>query len=322
MVDVDVALSAGALLGECPLWSPEEEVLYWVDIDGRQVHRYDPASGVDESRETPGRPGSLARTTRPGLLLVAAEHEAVWFDWHTGEAHPWMDLEPLGTGNRMNDGRTDPAGRFWVGSMYEYADEGRYTGMLHRIEADGSSSVVRRGIGVSNALAFDPERRRMYFADSLRGVVWRYDYDLETGAARNETPFVDWADFPELAGRPDGACVDSEGCYWVAAVRGWAVVRFTPDGRLDRKIDVPVMKPSMTAFGGTGLDTLYVTSIGGGGSHPSAEDQPHAGHLFAIDPGTTGLPDAPFAGIPVFPVAADARPFTSEDVHAALSEWP
>ena len=298
MVDIDVAVSAGALLGECPLWSPEEEVLYWADIDGRRVHRYDPATGADEARETPGRPGSLVRTARPGLLLIASENETVWFDWETGAADPWTALEPPGTGNRMNDGRTDPAGRFWVGSMYEYADEGRYTGILHRIEADGASAVVRRGIGVSNGLAFDPERRRMYFADSLRGVVWRYDYDPETGEARNEAPFVDFADFPGLAGRPDGACVDVEGCYWTAAVRGWAVARFTPDGRLDRQIEVPVMKPSMTAFGGTDLATLYVTSIGGGGSHPAPEGQPHAGDLFAIDPGVTGLPDAPFAGLP------------------------
>ena len=298
MVDIDVAVSAGALLGECPLWSPEEEVLYWVDINGRRVHRYDPAAGVDEARETPGRPGSLVRTARPGLLLIASENETVWFDWETGAADPWTALEPPGTGNRMNDGRTDPAGRFWVGSMYEYADEGRCTGMLHRIEADGASAVVRRGIGVSNGLAFDPERGRMYFADSLRGMVRRYDYDPETGEARNEAPFVDFADFPGLAGRPDGACVDVEGCYWTAAVRGWAVARFTPDGRLDRQIEVPVMKPSMTAFGGTNLGTLYVTSIGGGGSHPAPDGQPHAGDLFAIDPGVTGLPDAPFAGLP------------------------
>lgn len=298
MVDIDVAVSAGALLGECPLWSPEEEVLYWVDINGRRVHRYDPAAGVDEARETPGRPGSLVRTARPGLLLIASENGTVWFDWETGAADPWTALEPPGTGNRMNDGRTDPAGRFWVGSMYEHTGEGRYTGMLHRIEADGASAVVRRGIGVSNGLAFDPERRRMYFADTLRGVVRRCDYDLETGEARNEAPFVDFADFPGLAGRPDGACVDVEGCYWSAAVRGWAVARFTPDGRLDRKIDLPVMKPSMTAFGGADLATLYVTSIGGAGSHPAPDGRPHAGDLFAIDPGVTGLPDAPFAGLP------------------------
>lgn len=291
MISVDIAVPAGALLGECPLWSPEESVLYWVDIDGRLVHRYDPASGVDETRAVPGRPGSLVRTTQPGQLLIAAETEAVWFDWETGATTPWLTLETPGTGNRMNDGRTDPAGRYWVGSMYQRAVEERFTGHLYRIEGDGSFTVTRREVGVPNALAFDPERDRMYFADSLERVVWRYDYDLETGTTRNETVFADFADLP---GRPDGACVDAEGCYWVAAVHGGAVLRFTPDGALDRRIDFPVMMPTMTAFGGTDLGTLFVTSIGGGGSHPPAAGQPRAGDLFALDPGVTGVPDAPF----------------------------
>ena len=293
MVDVDVAVQAGALLGESPVWSPEEGVLYWADIDGRTVHRFDPATGIDETRSVPGRPGSLVRGTEPGRLLLAAENQAVWLDWETGTTTPWITLEPAGTGNRMNDGRTDPAGRYWVGSMYQRAADELFTGCLYRIEADGSFAVTRRGIGVPNALAFDIERDRMYFADSLTRTVVRYDYDLETGAARNETVFVEFGDLP---GRPDGACVDVEGCYWVAAVHGGAVLRFTPDGVLDRRIEFPVKMPTMTAFGGTGLDMLFVTSIGGGGSHPLAAGQPRAGDLFVLDPGVTGLADAPFAG--------------------------
>ena len=293
MVAVEVAIRAGALLGECPLWSPEEAVLYWEDIDGRLVHRYDPSTGVDEAREFPGRPGSMVRTSEPGRLLIAAETELVWFDWKTGTATPWVTLEPPGTGNRMNDGRTDPMGRYWVGSMYERAADERYRGCLYRIEGDGSFSVVRRKVGVPNALAFDTERDRMYFADSLSRIVLRYDYDIETGTARNETVFVDFGDLP---GRPDGACVDVEGCYWVAAVHGSAVLRFTPDGVLDRRIDMPVTKPSMTAFGGSDLGTLFVTSIGGGGSHPMAAGEPRAGDVFALEPGVTGVADVPFAG--------------------------
>ena len=293
MATVDIAVRAGALLGECPLWSPAEQVLYWEDIDGRQVHRYDPSTGLDETREIPVRPGSMVLTSTPGRLLIAAETELVWFDWETGDTTRWVTLEPAGTGNRMNDGRTDPVGRYWVGSMYERAADDLYTGRLYRIEGDGSFAVTRRGIGVPNALAFDPERDRMYWADSLAGAVLSYDYDLETGEARNETVF---AEFTDLPGRPDGACVDVEGCYWVAAVHGGAVLRFTPDGALDRRIDVPVTKPSMTAFGGADLATLFVTSIGGGGSHPLNPDEPRAGDLLAIDAGVTGLPDAPFAG--------------------------
>ena len=293
MVAVDVAIRAGAQLGECPLWSPLERVLYWEDIDGRLVHRYDPTTGVDLTRELPVRPGSMVLTSEPGRLLIAAETELVWFDWNTGATTPWVTLEPPGTGNRMNDGRTDPVGRFWVGSMYEFADDERYTGSLYRIEGDGSFTITRGGVGVPNALAFDTERNRMYWADSLTRTVLCYDYDIETGEARNEEVFVEFGDLP---GRPDGACIDVEGCYWVAAVRGSAVLRFTPDGALDRRIDLPVTKPSMTAFGGSDLGTLFVTSIGGGGSHARIAAEPRGGDVFAIDPGVTGIPDVPFAG--------------------------
>ena len=139
-----------------------------------------------------------------------------------------------------------------------------------------------------------PNVDRMYFADSLKGVVSRYDYDLETGIARNETVFVD---FTGLPGRPTAhVSIPRVATGW-RRWHGGAVLRFTPDGSLDRKIDVPVMMPTMTAFGGSDLGTLFVTSIGGGGSHPLAAGQPRAGDLFALDPGVTGLPDAPFAGL-------------------------
>ena len=148
-------------------------------------------------------------------------------------------------------------------------------------------------MGIPNALAFDPERHRMYFADTPHYTIWAYDYDLDTGTARDEVVFVEFSDLP---GRPDGACVDSEGCLWVAAVHGGAVLRFTPDGRLDRRIDMPVAMPTMPAFGCADLGALFVTSIGGGGSRPQPVGQPEAGDLFAIDTGVTGVPDAPFAG--------------------------
>ncbi|NIR40501.1 MAG: SMP-30/gluconolactonase/LRE family protein [Actinobacteria bacterium] len=289
-MSIDCVLPAAARLGECPLWSAADECLYWIDIEGRRVHRYDPATGIDESRDTVGRPGSLAATGERGRLLLATEHAVGWFDWGSGSFAPWRELEPAGTRNRLNDGRCDPAGRFWVGSMWERPDERRFTGMLHCVEPTGKVTTACREIGVSNGLAFSPDGTTMYFADSLRRTVWAYDYDVSAGSAENERVFTDFTDLP---GTPDGACVDEDGGYWIACIDGWAVARLTPDGTVDRVVEIPVERPTMPAFGGPGLDTLFVTSIAAGGP---PGDQPCAGGLLALDVGTRGIPEPGFAG--------------------------
>ncbi|MCH8992315.1 MAG: SMP-30/gluconolactonase/LRE family protein, partial [Acidobacteria bacterium] len=183
--------------------------------------------------------------------------------------------------------------RFWIGSMYVPAAADRFEGMLHVVEADGAVSTVQTEIGVANGLAFAPDGDVMYFADTLLDTVWSYEYEPATGHRANEQVFTDFADLP---GRPDGACVDESGCYWVACVYGWAVARITPKGDVDRVVDLQVEKPTMPAFGGPRLETLYVTSIGDGGSHPSALGQHEPGGLFAFDPGVHGLPEPAFAG--------------------------
>jgi sugar lactone lactonase YvrE len=283
---VECVVPAGALLGECPVWSERERLLYWVDIEGRAIHRYDPATGVDASRPVPGRPGSIALTVDPGRLLVAAEHRLAFYDWSDDAWTEWLALEPDGTGNRLNDGRCDRAGRFWVGSMFDPTGAGRSTGMLHRVDADGVALTVRTEVGVSNGLAFSPDGATMYWADTACETVWAYDYDVTTGAADRERVFLD---FGPLPGRPDGACVDQDGCYWIACVYGWSVLRITPSGAIDRRIELPVEKPTMPAFGGAAMRTLFVTSIGTGGARPLAPGQPDAGGLFAIETGSGGL---------------------------------
>lgn len=300
MVSVDVAVADPAILGECPLWSDAEQVLYWIDIDGRAIHRLDPSTGVDEQRALPGRPGSLALTGQTGTLLVATEHEIVWFDWASGSVTPWLELEPAGAGIRMNDGRTDPAGRFIVGTMFEDTKAGKTVGSLHRIDASGEHEVLRTGVGTANGLGFDPDRNRMYFADTPTLSVICWHYDLDTGERTDERQFFD---YETVDGKPDGACVDSDGCYWSASVYGWAVTRITPDGTVDRRIELPVAKPSMPAFGGPDLDTLFVTTIGAGGTVPSepGRNGVEPGALLAVDlsaEGITGRLDAPFAGSP------------------------
>jgi sugar lactone lactonase YvrE len=176
--------------------------------------------------------------------------------------------------------------------MDDPTDTGAFAGWLHRVEPDGSTERVRDGIGISNALAFSPEGTVMYHADTLRDVIWAYDYDLDTGDRHNERVF---ADFAHLRGRPDGACVDADGCLWVAAVYGSAVLRLTPDGALDRTVELPVERPTMPAFGGVGLDTVFVTSIG---EHRSTEFAGGTldGAVFAFPAPRAGIPEPRFGG--------------------------
>lgn len=258
MSNIEVVVAAPAELGEGPVWSAEEQLLYWIDIDGKAVHRYDPSSGRDEIKATPGRPGSLALTNTRGRLLMSTEHEVVWFDFATGETEPFVVLEEEGVGIRMNDGRTDPAGRFIVGTMYEDTRANKSVGSLHQLNRDGSARTLRSNVGVSNGAAFDADRGLMYWADTPTETVLMWDYDSDTGEQHNERVFFDYS---TVEGKPDGACVDADGYYWSASVRGWALTRVAPDGSVERRIDLPVDLPTMPCFGGPNLDILFVTSI-------------------------------------------------------------
>lgn len=289
---MEVAVNAKARLGECPVWSTAEQVLYWIDIDGRRIHRFDPASGRDAQRSTSGRPGSIGLTRGPGRLLLAVEHELSHFHWATGGVETWIRLEPPDSGNRLNDGRVDPTGRFWVGSMFERPAERRSTGMLHRVDADGTVTTHRRSVGVSNSLAFAPDGATMYWSDTPTATVWSHEYDPTTGTPGRPRVF---ADFRGLPGLPDGACVDDSGAVWIACVMGSAVVRITPDGVADRVIDLPVTSPTMPAFGGSALDTLYITSIGASTSASATADGALDGAVLALDPGVRGVPEPLFA---------------------------
>jgi L-arabinonolactonase len=293
-VTIECVLDIRAELGECPVWDGRQLCLYWIDIDGRTVYRYDPARGENEARPLEGRPGSFALTRDPDRLLVAAEHQLLDLSWSSGAATVRSDLAPASESRRLNDGRCDPAGRFWVGSMDLPSGSGARAGQLHRIDSDGSSTVVATGVAISNGLAFSTDGSVMYWADSPRETVWAYDYDLDTGERSNQRVFLD---FTELPGKPDGACVDSDGCYWVACVYGWALLRATPAGEIDRVIELPIERPTMPAFGGHDLGTIYVTSIRREGSVPMGPGQHQAGGLFAVDPGDIkGVPEPLFAG--------------------------
>ena len=299
MAEIDVIVPHPAELGEGPVWSVAEQVLYWIDIDGKAVHRYNPSTDLDEVSATPARPGSLALTDQPGKLLMSTEHEVVWFDFATGATQPFVELEAKGVGIRMNDGRTDPAGRFIVGTMFEDTSAKKFVGSLHALEADGSATALRRAVGTANGLAFDPDRGLMYWADTPTQQVLAWDYDAATGQRANERVFFD---YQTVEGKPDGACVDADGFYWSASVRGWALTRVAPDGTVERRIELPVELPTMPCFGGPNLDTLFITSINEGDDDAASVERRRgvaAGALLAIDlssEGIQGRPDEPFAG--------------------------
>lgn len=303
MASVECVLAAGAELGESPVWDAERILLYWVDIDGFAVHAFDPTAGTDRTWLLDIRPSAIARTSDPGRLLVAAENALSWLELDSGEVRPWVTLERSRRTVRMNDGRPDPAGRFWVGGMYLPgraaavtrrfgADPGiRFKASLHRVEPDGSFATIRSDVGCANGLAFSPDGSVMYWADTRRQTVWSYDYDVATGEQRNERVFLD---FSPLPGSPDGACIDETGCYWIACVGGFAVLRVTPAGKVDRTIEVPVKRPTMPAFGGSDLRTMFMTSIGE--REPGKDGPGPHGAIYAFDPGVAGLPEPQFGG--------------------------
>lgn len=289
--DIRVIGTEPAVLGECPVWSVDEQVLYWVDIEGRKIQRYDPTTDAIVHREMTARPGGLVLTPTPGKMLVGLENSLVWFDWATEAVTPYVTLEPALLPNRLNDGRCDPAGRYVVGTISETEPERTATASVYQVAAGTQTEPVVRqlqtDVTVTNGIAFDPDLARMYFADSPTGQVMVWDYDASTGDRHNGRVFFDYGDIP---GKPDGGCVDADGCYWSAAVNGWAMLRITPDGQLDRRIEVPVEKPSMPAFGGADLRTLFVTSIA---TDDDAGPVP-SGSLLALDLDVAGRPEPVF----------------------------
>ena len=283
-----------AQLGECPVWHPGEQLLYWEDIDGKALHRTNPATEQTETRELPGRPGSFAFTETPGRLMLATETTLEWFDWQSGHLDHFVEVEDPARGNRLNDGRCDHAGRFIVGTMHPDSSRRDFDGSLYSISPDGQVDTLENGVGIPNSTAFDADRGRMYWADTLRSTIWQWDYDGETGRRSNKSVFFDYSEHPDVAGLPDGACLDAEGCLWSASVTGWTLTRLTPDGKVDRRIELPVSMPTMPAFGGSDLSTIFVTSLAGGPVDSERSRGVPAGALLAVDVTVCGLPESIF----------------------------
>jgi sugar lactone lactonase YvrE len=283
-------LDIRASLGEGPVWAGAERVLYWVDINAPALNRFDPATGRNTAMPMPEsigcvalrRSGGFVVALRGGFWLAAADGTLVR---KVGDA-PYDPAH-----HRFNDGRCDPQGRFLAGYMNEARAAG--TAALVRLDPDFAQTPVLLGMTISNGLAFSPDGRTMYHADTPTQVIRAYDYDAASGTPSNPRLF---ARFTEDGDRPDGAAVDRDGCYWTALYRGGKVVRISPEGRVLAEFAVPAMCPTMCAFGGRDLKTLYVTSA----RQMRGEDEllrlPQSGGLFAMEVDVPGLPEPAFAG--------------------------
>ena len=283
MNSVRSVLACANCLGEGPVWSPLEERLYWFDIKGLTLHWWAPHNSATRVFDLPVRASAAAPRAGGGLLL-ATEQGLATFDTAGGR----FDLvEPmdLGPGFRSNDGVLLGDGCFWWSSMDD--DGGKRPGKIFRTSPQGVTQVVIEGIHIPNSLAMSPDGRRLYLADTMRQTIWTYDTD---DLSRREV-------FATVAkGGPDGSCMDAEGFLWNAEWGASRIVRYAPDGRLDRVVEVPVEQPSACMFGGKDLATLYVTSAWEGLAAESRDRQPLAGALFAFEPGVKGLALPLFAG--------------------------
>jgi sugar lactone lactonase YvrE len=281
-VQLDVAARAGAVLGESPTWDSSTSTLLWVDIPASAVHRFDPVKGTDAVMDTPqhvgaAKPrakGGLVANLRDGVALLEPDGGKRWLVYWERE------------GVRGNDAAVDPAGRLWAGTM-RY-DEAAGGGWLARVEPDGAAKVVLDDVTISNGIGWSPDTTRMYYVDTPTRRIDVFDYDLSTGDAANRRPLCAIED---TDGSPHGLCVDADGCVWVALWGGYALRRYTPEGVLDREIQLPVRQPTACAFGGQDFTDLYVTTASAG-----VPDEELAGSLLVLPGIGVGVPSTVFLG--------------------------
>jgi sugar lactone lactonase YvrE len=279
-------------LGEGPHWDEQDQALYWVDIVGRRVMEYRPEGARFRQWAMPSVSSFAAPTTR-GDLIVALRDGLHRLDPETGAITHFTrpDLDDL---NRSNDCRIDPSGALWLGTMGNNIGEDGASialrpeaGGLYRIGPDKIATTALVGVGISNALAFSPDGRRMTFADTTKGVIWTFAVDPDTGELSDRKVLLEGG-----PGYPDGAAMDEDGCLWNARWGAGLVIRITPDGRIDGQIELAASQPSCCAFGGEDRRTLYITSARQDLEAPTVAD----GALFAVDVNATGVPMARFAG--------------------------
>jgi sugar lactone lactonase YvrE len=278
-------------VGEGPVWDTREQALYCVDIVGKVVHRYDPASDATRTWNVGKVIGSMALREQGGAV-VALKDGLYTLDFESGAVEPHALPKDLNPRVQFNDGKVDRRGRFVVGSGDSQLRDTQHIGSLYRLDADASLTELDTRIAISNGPCWSPDNETFYFSDSLIYSIYAYDYDIETGAVANRRLF---ADTRQLGGIPDGATVDRDGLMWMAICEGAKVVAFNPSGKIERVIDMPVKLPASVMFGGPDLDLLYVTTIDPTLLGRNAEDG--GGDTWVIEGlGARGIPEPRYAG--------------------------
>ncbi len=290
MPDVECIWPAEAILGEAPLWCPEEAALYWVDIEGRKVFRLVPQSGKRTVFSLDHEIGCIVHRAKGGFL-AALDAGLAYLSQDLTKVDIFADPEVGNPGVRLNDGKCDRRGRFWTASTDR--EETQPLGSLYCLSGTEPVHTVLSDVIVGNGLGWSPDNRIMYFTDTGYGAIYAFDYDIESGTPENRRLF---ASVDEADGAPDGLTVDAEGFVWSAHWNGWRITRYDPAGQIDRTIDLPVPNVTSLAFGGPDLDRLYITSAKLDMSARDIAEAPLSGGLFAVDTGIRGLPEIPFTG--------------------------
>ena len=278
----EVVHDAPMLVGESPTWHEVESALYWVDINGLTVNRVHPASGKFTSWKMGSEPSALA-VDGDNNLMVATRKGLICLNTTSGKETPVADA-PYDTAIvRFNDGRVDPAGRFWIGTMYEPRDQP--AAEMYVLEHGQLRRAWAGGMTNSNGLAWSLDGRTMFHADTTTHRIDCYDFDPVTGVQSNGRTLLSFPTDKSAAGyggRPDGATVDSEGAYWVAMFEGGRLLRIAPNGEILRELALPLRCPTSVAFGGSDLRTLYITSASHGRSADELAKYPLSGKVLSI----------------------------------------
>jgi sugar lactone lactonase YvrE len=281
-----------AIVGESPVWDSQEQSLYWIDIQGKQIHRFNPATGRNESFDLPEVVTSIALRAAGGLVLTLRKDFAR-FDPATRTLERLAVVEPDAPNNRFNDGKCDPQGRFWAGTM-DAVNWSAPAGQLYRLDANQSVTTMRKDVICSNGSGWSPDGRTMYYTESFRYTVFAFDFEEGDGTISNRRTFATVDE--DSGGFPDGMTVDADGFVWSNVVGLGEIRRYDPDGELERIVKLPVPRATDCTFGGPDLKTLYITTARETMTPEQLAAAPLSGSLFALDCNVPGLRSHAYSG--------------------------